>query len=276
MLTATQLNQALSKMHTQKMYSQLVFYLEACESGSMFINVLPANTKVYATTASDPTHSSFAIYFDKTRKTYLGDVYSVNWLQNSDSANLRQESLEAQYQVVKQKTNTSHVQEYGDIALSRTSMVSAFLGSGKAATREQLATAGDAAPEVVSSRDVDVAILRHMVEAATGEEEHAAAQAKLNAELAKRLFVRGLFEEVVAIVDGPESVERHMAARLQSDDAVCVETATLAFHDHCVNLGQEHYGLEHTFSFVSMCVEGAPASAIVAAIKTVCPTRHEL
>lgn len=30
------LNQALRKMHVSNMYNKLVFYLEACESGSMF------------------------------------------------------------------------------------------------------------------------------------------------------------------------------------------------------------------------------------------------
>ncbi len=33
------------------MYKQLVFYMEACESGSMFVD-LPANIGIYATTAA--------------------------------------------------------------------------------------------------------------------------------------------------------------------------------------------------------------------------------
>lgn len=42
-LTVKQLNDALISMHKEKRYSQLVFYLEACESGSMFENVLRAD-----------------------------------------------------------------------------------------------------------------------------------------------------------------------------------------------------------------------------------------
>lgn len=38
----------------------------------------------YVTTASNPHESSYACYFDKTRKTYLGDVYSVKWMEDSD------------------------------------------------------------------------------------------------------------------------------------------------------------------------------------------------
>lgn len=66
------------------------------ESGSMFAN-LPADISVFATTAADATSSSYACYFDQvggrgcprvhnvtcaqTLHTYLGDVYSVNWMQ---------------------------------------------------------------------------------------------------------------------------------------------------------------------------------------------------
>ena len=41
---------------------------------------------VFATTASSSDQSSFACYFDDMRSVYLGDVYSVNWMENSDEA----------------------------------------------------------------------------------------------------------------------------------------------------------------------------------------------
>ncbi len=44
----------LAFLNTNKMYSELVFYLEACEAGSMFDGLLPAGVKVYATTAANP------------------------------------------------------------------------------------------------------------------------------------------------------------------------------------------------------------------------------
>ena len=40
---------------------------------------------VWATTAASPNESSYACYFDKERKTYLGDVYSVKWMEDSDA-----------------------------------------------------------------------------------------------------------------------------------------------------------------------------------------------
>ena len=40
---------------------------------------------MYATTAANPSESSYACYYDKKRGVYLGDVYSVKWMENSDA-----------------------------------------------------------------------------------------------------------------------------------------------------------------------------------------------
>uniref|UniRef100_H2Z163 legumain n=1 Tax=Ciona savignyi TaxID=51511 RepID=H2Z163_CIOSA len=75
------LNNAINKIYKRNMYSQLVFYLEACESGSMFHDILSDKINVYTTTAANPSESSYACYFDTKRQTYLGDRYSVSWLE---------------------------------------------------------------------------------------------------------------------------------------------------------------------------------------------------
>ena len=85
-LTAT-----LKAMHTTGMYGELVFYLEACESGSMFKN-LPKNINIYATSAANAVESSWAAYCGsdaringKNINSCLGDLYSVNWMENTDA-----------------------------------------------------------------------------------------------------------------------------------------------------------------------------------------------
>jgi len=60
-LYANDLLAALKTMHDQKMYAKLVYYLEACESGSMFAN-LPTNLNIYATTAANANESSWGTY----------------------------------------------------------------------------------------------------------------------------------------------------------------------------------------------------------------------
>merc|ERR1711910_128794 len=113
-LKATDLNKAIQDMYSAKKYNKMVFYVEACESGSMFKGLLPKDVNVFATTASNATTSSYACYFDKQRKTFLGDVYSIKWLEDSDKENIEKETLEEQYKIVKKETNTSTVCEFGD------------------------------------------------------------------------------------------------------------------------------------------------------------------
>lgn len=59
---AQDLMDALRYMWTNDMYGKLVFYLEACESGSMFEGLLPTDANIYALTASNSHESSFGTY----------------------------------------------------------------------------------------------------------------------------------------------------------------------------------------------------------------------
>ncbi len=93
----------------------MVVYIEACESGSMLEGLLPNNINIYATTASNAEESSYACYYDSKRETYLGDLYSVNWMEDSDAEDITKESLFKQFQVTKKKTTESHVMQYGDL-----------------------------------------------------------------------------------------------------------------------------------------------------------------
>lgn len=112
-------------MHVNNMYHDMLFYMEACESGSMFVD-LPDSWNIYATTASNGHLSSWAAYcppHDKVRgksiRTCLGDLYSINWMEDSDSkkAAYADESIHDQFELVKKRTNRSPVQEFGDLTI---------------------------------------------------------------------------------------------------------------------------------------------------------------
>lgn len=118
----------LIQMGKENRYKNLVIYMEACESGSMFSSWLKEDTDIYATSASTPYESSYACYFDSSRNTYLGDVYSVNWLENADSSNFSLETIFKQFVIDRQETNTSTVCEYGNITLAKSSLLSTFMG----------------------------------------------------------------------------------------------------------------------------------------------------
>ena len=85
------------------MFKELVFYLEACESGSMF-PYLDASENIYAMTASNATQSSWAAYcgsnaiVDRTNVgTCLGDLFSVNWMADTVKHRGKPRSLYDQY-----------------------------------------------------------------------------------------------------------------------------------------------------------------------------------
>ena len=61
-------------------FAKLTIYMETCESGSMFDNLLLSNVTIYATSVAYPSPSEpyYACYYDPIRRTYLGDVYSIN------------------------------------------------------------------------------------------------------------------------------------------------------------------------------------------------------
>lgn len=118
LLYADEFNATLKKMHETEMYSEMVIYMEACESGSMFFKLLPEDIKIYATSASNPFESSFACYcntsvFGIIISTCLGDTYSVVWLEDSDKKNPN-ETLHQQFREVEVKVKKSTPMEWGD------------------------------------------------------------------------------------------------------------------------------------------------------------------
>eukprot|EP00913_Durusdinium_trenchii_P002233 g2063.t1 len=107
-------------MQSQKMFNQLVFYMEACESGSMFPD-LKDDGKILAVTASNGKESSWGTYCGdeavvkgKNIGSCLGDLFSVNWMEDDDLGKLASETFRSQISKVTKLTNKSHVCSFGD------------------------------------------------------------------------------------------------------------------------------------------------------------------
>lgn len=97
-LFANELNQAFEYMHENKMFKEMVVYMEACESGSMFENILKKDIGIYAVSAANSKESSWGAYCypdDLVEGTHigscLGDLFSVNWMEDLDGAMERKE-----------------------------------------------------------------------------------------------------------------------------------------------------------------------------------------
>ena len=110
-------------MQENKMYKELVFYLEACESGSMFTK-LTADQKIRAVTASNATEPSYATYCGMDAnvqgfpmKTCLGDLFAVSWMNDTASHNITKETLGEQIATVTKLVTKSPVQVFGDASI---------------------------------------------------------------------------------------------------------------------------------------------------------------
>jgi len=114
-LWADELIDTLAEMRKRGKFKNLVFYLEACESGSMFENLLNKEMGVYAMTASSPDEPSYAYYWDEKRDVFLADLFSASWIEDSEvNMTFRFETITQQFKTTKSRTNKSSVQQYGD------------------------------------------------------------------------------------------------------------------------------------------------------------------
>ena len=106
-------------MKTKGMFKELVFYLETCESGSMFPNITEEDG-IYALTASNATLSSWGAYCGseavvdgKNIGSCLGDLFSINWMQDTEGHDPAVETLSQQASTVTDLTTRSPVQQFG-------------------------------------------------------------------------------------------------------------------------------------------------------------------
>jgi legumain len=119
-LHVTDLSAALKTMSQKSMFSKLLFYMEACHSGSMFPD-LTATGKILAVTAANSEEDSWGTYcppFDNVKgkeiMTCLGDLFSVSWLEDADRGEFSTESIDEQVETITAATDKSHVQVFGD------------------------------------------------------------------------------------------------------------------------------------------------------------------
>ena len=190
-LYADKLNDAFETMKNKKMFKQLTFYMEACESGSMFPS-LTSDGGIYGITASNATESSWASYCGseavvngKNIGSCLGDLFSTNWMEDTDKAitagNMDTETLEQQYDTVKQETTRSPVLKFGDFSFT-SEAIGDFEGADNAVSMidsllfrtESLFTDEQSTLQHVDQRDAHLHYLTNKVMTEGGDENHAA------------------------------------------------------------------------------------------------------
>ena len=290
-LYADELNAALKKKHAAGAYKSLVFYLEACESGSIFEGILPKGINIYATTASNAEESSWGTYCPGESpspppeyETCLGDLYSVAWMEDSDKHNLRTESLKQQYRLVKERTlggNSaigSHVMQYGDLDVSKDSLF-LYIGTNPANENFTFVEGENSLrlpSRAVNQRDADLLhFWDKLRNAPEGSARKAEAQKQFTEAISHRVHIDNSIALVGKLLFGIEKGPKVLgnirdAGQPLVDDWTCLKSFVRTFERHCGSLSQ--YGMKHMRSIANMCNAGITMEQMAEASAQACPT----
>ncbi|KAL3650766.1 hypothetical protein CASFOL_007169 [Castilleja foliolosa] len=285
---ADDLNNVLKKKHASGTYKSLVFYLEACEAGSIFEGLLPEGLNIYATTASNADESSWGTYCPgdypsppPEYETCLGDLYSVAWMEDSDLHNRRTETLRQQYQLVKERTSNdnsymgSHVMQYGDLKLSVETLFM-YMGTDPANDNYTFVDANYLRPssKAVNQRDADLLHFWHKFrKAREGSDRKSEAQKQLAEAMAHRAHVDNSMKLIgkllFGIEKGPEVLMSvRSAGQPLADDWNCLKSLVRTFETHCGSLSQ--YGMKHMRSIANICNAGVKREQMAEASAQAC------
>ncbi|KAI6212388.1 Legumain 1 [Aphelenchoides besseyi] len=254
LMTVLDLNITLQSMHDKKMYKELVFYMEACESGSMFSGILPNNLGILAVTASNETELSWAGYCDipTLPDNCLGDWFSIHWLEDSDAGDLSTETLQTQYTHVKALTNTSNVMHYGDLSISN-EVVANFQGHSK-------------------SRSVSYPRPENSLESRLRRSNDPIEGSKLSRELQQMKMKRRYFDKHTRELIGKLTTNQNVMTNKPKTikELECHDLLVKAYSTECFNLGQNSYALNAVSPLTNLCELKIPTDRIVQTIKSHC------
>jgi len=245
-------------------FKQMTFYIEACESGSIFSGTLPANLKIYATTASNPSESSWGCYCPGMAQpppegynTCLGDLYSVAWMENTDAKG-RMETLEKQYTLVKQRVSQngtfqegSHVMQYGETDFD-TEDLDVFIGD----TSNPNFVVSDEKIGTVDNRDAE--LLWMGLSHPEMLKEELAFRATLDVRMGALAALAGEKAHDVMTTVKEGVVE----------DWDCYKANIDAYTATCSPL--RNYGMKHAKTLANLCNEGVSPAAVQAKLEQIC------
>lgn len=272
-LTVKDLNDALKRMSKRKQYNQLVFYMEACESGSMFNKVLPKDINVYAITAANEKESSWGCFCENTMGLpCLGDLFSVNWMNDSDEEDLEEETLETQYEIVKKETNRSHVMHYGDLSISD-EYVGEFQGWQKG---HKKIIYGDRiehpSASAWPSRDIPLLMIQKELYEEDGVDDRERLEHNLKKMKLKRKYLDDFMVNLVeTIIHDP--INRHRILRNHPravTNLQCHNDLTKAFHNECFHFGRNPYALKYAYVLANLCEERIDTEILIQKLLDLC------
>jgi len=265
------LQKTLQQMADQKMFKKLVFYMEACESGSMWQDVNITN--VYALSASNPTESSWGTYCGSDAKvngksigSCLGDLFSVNWMEDTDAQDTTTESLQTQWETVHKLTSKSDVMQWGDLSFTD-DVVSNYVGG---LTPKTLAKDENAAKSAVNVRQIELFQAHYNY---LNADDRIAAGVEYYRILSEQLEVEKAYEKFVSILAGEDETKRIAIKTLKAvpNNRDCEMDAHTAFKQHGQFDANSGFAMQFHQYVVNACAdEGMANEDITAAAIMAC------
>ncbi|XP_073992953.1 legumain-like [Rhodnius prolixus] len=280
-LAADDLIKALKSMAHNSQFSKLVLYVEACYSGSMFDNLLDDDLNIFVTTAADPFESSYACYYDDKRNTYLGDFFSVNWMEDMSSESLVHNDLHHQFERVRTRTNTSHVEEYGDLDIGNTKLEDVLGLKKKSVNSVENEIKSEPMIDVFDNLHVPIQILKNQLEKYTDASKRKELKTKLHTLEKKRSEVDSVVEKIINnLLDLDEDAKDEIRIgrhSLNKQNFPCYKKLYSLFSEKCFNLPKNPYVRIHLQKFINMCdIPSLDIEKAKEAIESVCydPERY--
>jgi len=273
---AQDVNNALNTLHSKGGFKELLFYIEACESGSIFQNLLKT-PNVFAVTAANAHQPSYGFYcppMDKVQGksvgSCLGDEFSIRWLEDADVANFKSETVNQQVSKVTSEVKKSHVSKFGDSSRIGSEVIGDFEGAEVSRTMNvSLAKPADFSNSAVNSRDVEVHLAYYELHQAETIEERRAAETALAAVLSKRAAVDEKFAKIAMLATNgnKEKAQAMIDGAVASLDVDCHAKSLEIAANRCGAFND--YSMRHSRLFANLCKSLAVAQ-IDAAVKEVC------
>ena len=217
----------------------------------MFEDSLPPDIDVLAVTAADATEPSFACFYDAGLGTFLADVFSISWMEDSESGGRgeegEEESLLEQIRRVRSRTaEWSHTSVYGDTAMETLSLAT-FQGDGGG---EASSSAGVTIKDAVPAETADLVRLQ------LNEEDNGEAISRL---LRNQQTVDRTYDNILTRYLETNNNTGGSDGALDRD---CYFSVVRHVHEFCFNLGENSEALQKIQRLRGLCFKGdtRPAS----------------
>ena len=252
-LHVADLNKVLESMHSEKRYKQMLWYVEACYSGSMFKKLSP-NMNITAHTASNSDESSYACVKDEELDVYLGDCWSLNWMNNTEQIfpNLNQETVAKQYEIVKKMTTESHASIYGDLKYIYNEPISTFMGHGT--ETEPVLASKYHRDQPTASQDVMMEYLKAKREKSTKAEETEKLDKEIKYHIKTEGKVQEILEQISHQVTGSWDMVQVFSRHHQTiEHPQCNKDVLSAFFSHCYKMQTHPYITKYLHRLTNLC-----------------------